>query len=214
VNDRLPRTYLVQGLLLGLLLALLPALPTHANGAPVNVTLSYLQGVSNWGPTNATGVAELVYREGEVRLTTTGLPRLSGEQYRLWLVNTANNDRHPVLRFNTSEDGVVRLNQVLPEAIPDKEWNLLLVAAEADGANPAAPGDRVSIAGRIQVQGAEPPRPGELPRTGGAPPAGGLAGAPGTALSPALLGMAALGLLIAIVAAFGLGRWTARRQPK
>ncbi len=201
---------------LGLSLALgLPAAPTQANGSPINVTLTYLPGVSNWGPTNATGVAELVFREGEVRLTATGLPALQDERYRLWLINTVTGEELPLASFNSDEDGVARLDRVLEDAIPDRDWNLLLVAVEPDG-NPArASGDRRAIAGRIVPPTAGQERPGELPRTGGAPAPGGPLAAPGrqSTLPSGLVAAVAL-LPVALIAGFGLGRWTTRRQGK
>lgn len=201
---------------LGLGLALgLPAVPGHANGSPINVTLTYLPGVSNWGPTNATGVAELVFREGEVRLTATGLPALQDERYRLWLINTVTGEELPLVGFNSDDDGVARLDRVLEDAIPDRDWNLLLVTVEPNG-NPArAPGDRRAIAGRIVPPTTGQERPGELPRTGGAPEPGLPLAAPGRQSTfPAGLAAAAALLPVALVAGFGLGRWTTRRRGK
>src|SRR5581483_11219720 len=93
---------LVGGLLLGTGVA-------QANGTPIKVVLSYLQGVSNFGPTGATGVADLVTKEGEVRVTTTGLPRLQGEEYHVWLVNNTTRERLSLGAFNVGTDGVGKL---------------------------------------------------------------------------------------------------------
>jgi hypothetical protein len=151
--------------------------PARANGTPINVVLQYLGGVSNWGPPNASGVAEIITGEGEVRLQATGLPRLSGERYLLWIIDTTSNTQLPLGAFNAGADGVGRLDLVLDQPIPDGAWNLLLVTVEAEGPPPASPSNRRSIAGRIAEPGpgAGGPRPAELPRTGGpaeAPPAG------------------------------------------
>ena len=71
---RLPRAgyplLVVGAALLAAPLALLaPAGPAQANGTPIRITLRYMPGLSNFGPQNATGVAELITSEGEVRLT-------------------------------------------------------------------------------------------------------------------------------------------------
>ncbi len=169
------RTVRTLGRALGLAIALLalvaPAWPTGANGTPINVVLQYLNGVSNWGPTNASGVAEIITGEGEVRLQATGLPRLSGERYQLWILDTANNTQLPLGAFNANADGVGRLDLVLDQPIPDDtSWNLLLVTVEAEGPPPTAPSNRRSIAGRIAEPGpGGNARPAELPRTGGPP---------------------------------------------
>ena len=76
------------------LLALaLAALPAQANGNPLTITLSYLDSVSNWGPTGAAGVAEMVGKEGELRLVANGLPELENETYEVWILNTNRGDR-------------------------------------------------------------------------------------------------------------------------
>src|SRR5262245_7130956 len=63
-----------------------PAAPAWANGTPIRIVLSYLNGVSSFGPKNATGVAELITSEGEVRLTAAGLQKLGdNEEYQLWI---------------------------------------------------------------------------------------------------------------------------------
>ncbi|MBX5492385.1 MAG: anti-sigma factor [Chloroflexi bacterium] len=168
------RTVPLFGHLLGLVTAalVLLAMPSgvHANGTPINVVLQYLNGVSNWGPTNASGVAEIITGEGEVRLQATGLPRLTGERYQLWIIDSSTNTQLPLGAFNASPDGVGRLDLVLDQPIPDSSWNLLVVTVEAEGAPPATPSNRRSIAGRIAEPGpGGSTRPAELPRTGGPP---------------------------------------------
>ena len=89
VSVRTRSVHLAWALVLGCVLVLaVPPLVTFGNGTPVSIVLSYLSGLSNFGPTDATGVAELVLKEGDVRLTATGLTPLTGEEYRVWLVNT------------------------------------------------------------------------------------------------------------------------------
>src|SRR5690242_110232 len=65
----------------------------HADAAPVQLILLYMPAVSNTGTSSATGVAELVMSEGEVRIQAAGLPRLDGDKrYAAWLVNSRTND--------------------------------------------------------------------------------------------------------------------------
>ena len=74
-----------------------PASLVQANGTPIRIVLSYLNGVSSFGPRNATGVAELITSEGEVRLQAAGLQKLGDdEQYELWISSTTANERMPL----------------------------------------------------------------------------------------------------------------------
>jgi hypothetical protein len=140
-----------------------------ANGDPVTIVLAYLNGVSNWGPTNAAGVAELVLKEGEVRLTATNLPALSGEDYRLWVLNTASGDYKQIAAFNSGPDQVARVDTFLAEPETRDGWDLVLVSIETADSTPAKAGARHSIAGRYPVHGTEQGRPALLPNTGGNP---------------------------------------------
>jgi LPXTG-motif cell wall-anchored protein len=141
--------------------------PARANGTPITIVLSYLEGVSNWGPTNATGVAELVTREGEVHLKTTGLPRLTGEEYDVWIVNTNSQQRLSLGRFNSADDGRGALDVAGAREIPDSGWNLMMLSVEATGTASTAPSNRHTIAGRFPNPSDPQARPGTLPRTGG-----------------------------------------------
>jgi Anti-sigma-K factor rskA len=200
----------LRALVLGLALAFgLPAAPSAANGTPFNVVLSYLNGVSNWGPANASGVAEIATRDGEVRLSATGLPQLSGEQYVVWIVDTAQNVRQPLAEFN-SDGTVARVDEVLPASIPERAWDLVMVTVEAEGGRPTAPSNRHSIAGRIQPPVTSQSQPSELPRTGGAPSVP--EGAPGTGTIPYVVFFGALlCLFLGGALGFGLARLAARR---
>jgi len=201
--------YVGGALGLALLLALWVApAPAAANGTPIRVVLSYLTGVSNWGPENATGVAELVTSEGEVRMTANGLSRLNGDHYVLWLLTAGNQQAQALASFNATTDGVARVDLVLERAIPDADWSLVLVSVESDGAQPSQPSNRRSIAGRVTTPapGQGGVRPSELPRTGGeAPPS-----APGVPLSAQTVGVALAGVLVAGALGFGLGRYVGK----
>jgi hypothetical protein len=141
----------------------------HADAAPVQLILLYMPNVSNTGTTTATGVAELVMSEGEVRIKTADLARLDGDQrYVAWVVNSDTNDFQRLGAFNTAAStGAVAYEVVEPDAIPDKGWNLLLVTVE-DSATPNAPSNQHSIAG-VFPSADNTPLPVVLPNTGGAP---------------------------------------------
>ena len=199
-------------LVLGLALVVgMPAAPAGANGTPVRIVLSYLNGVSNFGPQNATGVAELVMSEGEARVTTAGLQRVQGDQYHVWISDGA--DRRLWLgAFDVNEQGVGRLDRVIRDGIPERDWNLMALTVEGGGTEPAAPGNRRAIAGRFPSTTGAGARPGQLPNTGGTPTTG---SAVGDASSPwsgiSRDGMLLLGLLLVGALGFGLGRAGTRR---
>jgi hypothetical protein len=140
----------------------------HADAAPVQMILVYMPNVSNTGTTKASGVAELVMSEGEVRIKTADLPRLDDQQYVAWVVNSSTNDFQRLGAFNTSEGtGSVAYETVEPDAIPNKNWNLLLITVE-DSPNAAAPSKHHSIAG-VFPSADSAPLPVALPNTGGNP---------------------------------------------
>jgi hypothetical protein len=158
-------------LLMGILLASL-ALPcvALADATPVQMILLYMPNVSNTGTKTASGIAELVMQEGEVRVTAADLPRLEGDdQYVIWVVNSETNQSQRIGSFNSAEStAAVHYENVLPEAIPNNQWNLLLVTIES---NPTAtrPSAQHSIAG-VFPKADNQPLPGLLPNTGGEPP--------------------------------------------
>jgi hypothetical protein len=143
----------------------------HADAAPVQMILLYMPNVSNTGTTKASGVAELVMSEGEVRIKTADLPRLDDpQQYVAWVVSSSTNEYQRLGAFNTSEsNGSVAYETVEPNAIPDKGWNLLLITVE-DSADADAPSKHHSIAG-VFPNADDAPLPIALPNTGGNPDA-------------------------------------------
>jgi hypothetical protein len=141
-----------------------------ANGVPVKVPLSYLQGVSNWGPRGATGIAEVAIGEAYVKVDAVGLEPLSSEVYFGWLVNTESGELFAVGPLADGRGGTLRFSRDY-QKIPEKGYNLFLVSVEPDGSNPTAPSSKRSIAGFFpkpvgQSQGAQVPA--DLPKTGGA----------------------------------------------
>jgi hypothetical protein len=138
-----------------------------ADATPVQLVLLYVPNVSNTGTTSASGIAELVMPEGEVRITAADLPRLEGTgQYVAWAVNTETNEFQRLGAFNTAQStGAIHYENVLPDAIPNHHWNLLLVTVE-DSAAPLRPSNKHSIAG-VFPRPDNAPLPGLLPNTGG-----------------------------------------------
>src|SRR5438477_12857512 len=104
-----------------------------ADATPVQLALLYMPNVSNTGTTSASGIAELVMPEGEVRVNTADLPRLDDDkQYVAWVVNSGANEFKRLGAFNTAQStGAVHYENVLPDAIPNKQWNLFLITVES-----------------------------------------------------------------------------------
>ena len=119
-----------------------PAAPAAANGNPVSIVLSYLTGISTWGPTNATAVAEFIAKEGEVHLAATGLPQLRGEHYQVWVANDATGEYMALGTFNAADDDVAKVDLYLDDAVPDRGWNLLLISVETEPSRLDEPGVR------------------------------------------------------------------------
>jgi len=141
-----------------------------ADATPVQLVLLYMPNVSNTGTPAASGIAELVMPEGEVRINAADLPRLDGtQQYVAWVINTDTNDFQRLAAFNTAESTkTVHSESVLADAIPNHHWNLLLVTIE-DSAQPARPSSQHSIAG-VFPSPDNSPLPIVLPNTGGGDP--------------------------------------------
>lgn len=126
--------------------------PALANGVPTFVTLSYLDGLSNWGPTDATGELELSFAEGYARIEAFGLPQLDGERYQGWLVNSESNDAISAGRFNADASGTVLYRGTLP-AINDFGFDLFLITVELEPDDAPQPGGDRSIGGRFSLLG-------------------------------------------------------------
>ncbi len=160
------------------LLALLAtSAPVRANGVPVTVDLAYID-LSNWGPQDAAGTAELIFAEGIVRIEADGLPQLDGEQYQAWLVNSEAGDAISAGRFNATPSGAVSFEGSLPP-ISDFGFDLLILTVEPNPDDAPQPTEDRSIGGYFSLlgiatedgQGGEAQQgnlqaPGSLPNTG------------------------------------------------
>lgn len=159
-------TVLLRGLvLLWLLLQLLVPAAASANGGPVRVVLTYLDGVSNWGSKEASGVLEFVRSEGDVRLSASGLAPTSGQHYILWITREGTDEVFRLGEIQAKADGTATLDVVIPQPIPDREWNLAMVTVETNAA-PDRPGQQRSIAGRFPQPQPQGVLPRGLPNTG------------------------------------------------
>ena len=136
---------------LALLLATMPAGTARANGVPTPVTLSYID-LSNWGPRDASGVAELIFAEGIVRVQATGLPHLAAKQYQGWLVNSQMGDAISVGRFNSEDAGTVSYRGTLPP-IADFGFDLFIITVEPEPDEAPQPTVERSIGGYFSLVG-------------------------------------------------------------
>lgn len=151
--------------------------PVYANGVPTAVNLSYIS-LSNWGPQDASGLAELIFSEGIVRLSADGLTQLEHESYQGWLVNSESGDAISFGRFNATPLGTVTFEGKLPP-IADFGFDLLIltVEPEPDDAPQATPqrsiGGYFTLVGERGADGSNGMNtvgtaPAQLPNTGDA----------------------------------------------
>lgn len=112
----------------------------------VRVDLSYGSG-SNWGPKDATGVAELDTSTGRVEIDVVGLPTLTGEVYEGWL---AGGDETPIStgRFNTDASGLGSSTITLGD-ISSRTYERVVITVEPDPDPSTGPDSRHSIEGDI-----------------------------------------------------------------
>ena len=186
------------------LVAALAAGTALADATPVQLVLLYMPNVSNTDTPAASGIAELVMQEGEVRIRAADLPRLDGgKQYVAWVINSETNQYQKLGSFNTAQStGAVAFENVLADAIPDKHWNLLLVTVE-DSATADKPSSHHSIAG-VFPSADNAPLPIALPNTGGDPNADYRPAEKRPDWLP-ITGLAALVASVTFAAGYGLG---------
>jgi hypothetical protein len=150
-----------------------------ANGVPLRVPLTYLAGLSNSGPTDARGEAEISFAEGLIRVDVRGLPRLSGEVYQVWLAKSGTNKAVAVGTFNTGPDGVGSFSGRLTD-LEGYDYDLIILTIEPQPDPDPAPSAKRSIGGFFTLiqrsEGRAPAlvsdtRPAEPPKTGDLPPA-------------------------------------------
>jgi hypothetical protein len=186
------------------------ATPAAANGAPVKIFLNYLPEFSNYGPTDASGVASVSIGEAWVELTAHGLPPLTGDLYEAWLIQSETKEMISLGKFNADADGNIAYYAELDE-LPIADYRYFVISVEPDP-DPSPEADvRFTIAGvfpnaELQIVSSTPtpiPGPGVtptpdapivLPVTGG----GGIYGKPAFAWDWLLIGGV-------VVSALGVG---------
>jgi hypothetical protein len=134
--------------LLALALSLLVIHPhaARANGVPIRIPLSYLSGLSNWGPRNAQGEAEISYAEAIIKIDAQGLTPLKNENYQLWLVKTGTNRAVPIATFNAPADGIVGYTGKI-DGLDGYDYDLVILTVEPTPDSDPSPSDKRSIGG-------------------------------------------------------------------
>lgn len=162
-------------LLLGIVAGPLGA---SANGVPQRIQLAYQPGLSNWGPQDARGDAELSYAEMVVRVTASGLPALTGESYAVWLANSTTNKAVAVGTLASAPDGSAAYDGKLTN-LDGYDYDLLMITVQPGDGSSGAPSAKRSIGGfftaiKQQDSGttvAADTQPTTLPNTGDTLPA-------------------------------------------
>lgn len=117
-----------------------------ANGGSRTIYMSYLAGMSNWGPRDATATATVNVGEGTIHLVATGLPSLVDEVYQVWLV-TADRETWATLgRFAAgATEQMVYEGEVAGVEVLDYRY-LILTVEPTEDLDPA-PSNLYSIGG-------------------------------------------------------------------
>ena len=145
----------------------------RANGVPQLVKLTYLQGVSNWGPKDAEGVLEFSFAEAHARVDVKNLKPTDGYTYEGWLTG-GNGQPLLVGTITPSAAGVGALETKL-ENLKRYDYDLFVVTARGSASAAGVMPSEKSVAGRFTViqdantaKGGDV-RPTTLPDTGEAP---------------------------------------------
>jgi hypothetical protein len=139
----------LTAMLLGLL-AMGSFREANANGVPQLVKLTYLDGVSNWGPKNAEGVLEFSYAEAYAKVDVKNLVAQAGYTFDGWLTGP---DGTALLVGPIAVDaaGIGRFEGRLT-GLTSYDYNLFVISGRAEGsALPAKPSPQKSIAGRFTI---------------------------------------------------------------
>lgn len=100
--------------------------------------------ICNFGSTTAAGTAIVDLVVGSVSLQANGLSPLTAERYVVWLSNAT--FANSVYIGDLPVDGQLPLVTV---ALPGKDYTLVLITVEANGAVPAAPSARRALSGAL-----------------------------------------------------------------
>ena len=143
----------------------------RANGVPQLVKLTYLTGVSNWGPKEAEGVLEFSFAEAYARVDVKNLKPADGFTYEGWLTGGAG---APFLvgKITTQASGIGLLDAKLTN-LRRFDYDTFVIAARGPAVPAGEMPPQLSIAGRFTVLADKSGgsaggdlRPAELPNTG------------------------------------------------
>lgn len=145
----------------------------HANGVPQLVKLTYLDGVSNFGPLDGEGVLEFSFAEAYARVDVKNLKPIEGYTFEGWLKGPG----APLFvgKIPVNAAGIGTLNTKLT-GLSSYDYNLFVVTARKAGTPEGQAPAEISIAGRFTVIGDDGAsatgdvRPATLPETGEKPP--------------------------------------------
>jgi len=142
----------------------------RANGVPQLVKLTYLDGVSNFGPRDAEGVLEFSFAEAYVRVDVKNLVPQPGMTYESWMTAPGGKTLY-VGDLPVNASGLGSYEGKIAK-LTSYDYDLFVVAARASGTAAGTLPDKKAIAGRFVVIGANEGtkagdvRPGLLPDTG------------------------------------------------
>ena len=162
---------------LALVLAPLTSNVVRANGVPTIISLAYIEGLSTWGPQDATGEVEISFSEGYALVTVSGLPALGeGRAYQGWLVNSDSNAAVTIGRFDADAEAHINFNGSLP-AIDEFGFDLFLITVEPDPDEGLQPTSDRTIGGYFSLLGPAPAESSSAADTAAATGTGGQQGA-------------------------------------
>jgi len=122
------------------------------------VSLSYIRGYSNWGPTNVYGTAQLWPQEGVAVLAVHNLPHLlNDDKYAGWIVNTVSGDALLLDTFNTSEAGDGSIDVIFDQSVP-RGANAVVVTVMHPGDPAGLPGPQRTLSGIFPAQSRPSPK--------------------------------------------------------
>jgi hypothetical protein len=176
---------------------LLPA-GAGANGVPQLVKLTYVPGISNFGPQDAEGVLEFSFAERYARADVKNLVPQEGYTYEGWMLTPAG-DALSVGAFSIDAAGIGSMEGSF-EGIERYDYNVFVVAARPADAPLGILPDTISIAGNFTIiEDPSGPLPGDsrplqLPETGQRPADGGI-----SPLQASLWAMTGTGLLLVLL---------------
>jgi hypothetical protein len=126
-----------------------PPSTAKAEERGLRVPLSYVHGVSNWGPTDVLGTATVWPQEGVAELSVQLLPRLAnGDTYAWWVMNSSTGAALRLGTFNTSDAGDAHVDTFLVGTLPSHA-NMVLVTVSHPGDTVNRPSGMRSISGYL-----------------------------------------------------------------